>query len=275
MPMKQFPYETAVFTDPELPVIFHLDTVRSGNQFNIHWQDSLEMLYVIEGEAEVASDTLRQNIRTGEIAVINSNHIHDIRAVAPVCRYYCMLADRELCEQLGAPIGELRFQLRVSDSPAREYFDMIVDEMLTRSAYYKAAVRADLGGLLVHMCRHWLEARDFDGGRADKRLDMVKAAIRFIQLHFAESLSVEQISAAAGFSKYYFCRGFKEITGRTVVDYLNYTRCGHARRLLASGRYNVSESAEHSGFSNLSYFTKTYKKYMGELPSQAERNLEK
>ena len=58
-------------------------------------------------------------------------------------------------------------------------------------------------------------------------------------------------------------------------NYLNYTRCSYARKLLASGRYNVSESAEHSGFSNLSYFAKTYKKYMGELPSQVERKPKK
>ena len=273
--MQPFPYENVVFSDPELPVIFHLDSLRVDRSFNIHWHDSLEVLHFVEGEAEVMSDTVRQKISVGEFAVINSNHIHEVRALTPVCRNYCMLADREFCEQLGAPIGELIFRLRVSDDTAREYFDMIVDEMLTRSAYYKPAVRADLGGFLVHLCRHWLESRSFESGRKDNRLDMVKAAIRYIQLHLADDLTVEKISAAAGFSKYYFCRGFKEITGRTVIDYLNYTRCSYARKLLASGRYNVSESAEHSGFSNLSYFAKTYKKYMGELPSQVERKPKK
>ena len=272
--MQRLAYESAAFKDPELPVIFHLDTTWPGRPFNIHWQDSLEMLYMVEGEAEVSSDTLRQVIRTGEIAVINSGHSHEIRALTPVTRYYCLLAERELCEQLGAPVGQVRFCLRVSDAMAREYFDRIVDEMLTRSAYYKPAVRADLGGLLVHLCRHWVERKEFDGERKDKRLDMVKAAISYIQLHLSEELSVEQISAAAGFSKYYFCRGFKEITGRTVVDHINYTRCCYARRLLLSGKCNVSESAELSGFSNLSYFAKTYKKYMGELPSKVERREE-
>lgn len=272
--MHPFPYENVAFDDPELPVIFHLDTTWLGRPFTIHWHDSLEVHYFIEGEAEVMSDAQRQHFRTGEIAVINSNHIHEVKALTPVCRYYCLLADRELCEQLGAPIGELNFRLRVSDATAREYFDMIVDEMLTRSAYYKPAVRSDLGGFLVHLCRHWLESRAFDSGRKDNRLDMVKAAIRYIQLHLAEDLTVEKISAAAGFSKYYFCRGFKEITGRTVVDHINYTRCCYARRLLLSGKCNVSESAELSGFSNLSYFAKTYKKYMGELPSKVERREE-
>ena len=172
--MQRLAYESAAFKDPELPVIFHLDTTWPGRPFNIHWQDSLEMLYMVEGEAEVSSDTLRQVIRTGEIAVINSGHIHEIRALTPVTRYYCLLAERELCEQLGAPVGQVQFCLRVSDAMAREYFDRIVDEMLTRSAYYKPAVRADLGGLLVHLCRHWVERKEFDGERKDKRLDMVK-----------------------------------------------------------------------------------------------------
>lgn len=267
----QSEYEAVTFPDPELPIIFHFDISRPESQFAIHWQDSLELLYFVEGEAEVRSDTVCQHFTTGEVAVINSNHIHDVRAVTPVCLYYCLLADRELCQRLGVPIGELRFRLRVSDPEAREYFDMIVDEMMTKNAFYKSAVKADLGRLLVHLCRHWLDAWDFEEVKRDNRLDMVKAAIRYIREHLSEDLSVETISAAAGFSKYYFCRGFKEITGRTVIDYLNYTRCGYARQLLASGRYNVSEAAERSGFGNLSYFTKIYKKYIGELPSKSEK----
>ena len=269
--MRASEYEAVLFPDPELPVIFHQDILRPDAQFALHWQDSLELLYFIEGEAEVRSDTLCQRMAAGDIAVINSNHIHDIRALTRVCRYYCLLVERELCQRLGVPMGEVLFQLQVSDPTAREYFDMIVDEMMTRGSYYKAAVRADLGGLLVHLCRHWLETRSFEGKKTDKRLEMVKFSVRYIQEHLSEELTVEKISTAAGFSKYYFCRGFKEITGRTVIDYLNYTRCGWARQLLSSGRYNVSEAAERSGFSNLSYFSKTYKRYIGELPSQAER----
>ena len=137
--------------------------------------------------------------------------------------------------------------------------------------YYQAAVRANLGGLLVHLCRNWLEEADFQNAKQDKKLYMVKTAIRYIREHMTENLTVESISTAVGFSKYYFCRTFKEMTGQTVIDYINATRCGFARWLLLSGRYNVSETAERSGFTNLSYFTKIYKKYMGQLPSQAGR----
>lgn len=50
--------------------------------------------------------------------------------------------------------------------------------------------------------------------------------------------------------------------------FLNMTRCTHARDLLLSGGTCVAECALRCGFQHLSYFTKTYKRYMGELPSQ-------
>lgn len=263
--------EFVLFPDPDLPVIFHFDTLCFESKFTIHWQDNLELLYFIEGEANVQSGALCRKFQKHDIAVINNSHLHNIQAVTPICRYYCLLAEREFCQSLGAATDELCFGLRVRDPIARQYFDQIVEEMLTKKAYYQAAVRANLGGLLVHLCRNWLEEADFQNAKQDKKLYMVKAAIRYIREHMTENLTVESISTAVGFSKYYFCRTFKEMTGQTVIDYINATRCGFARWLLLSGRYNVSETAERSGFTNLSYFTKIYKKYMGQLPSQAGR----
>ena len=70
-----------------------------------------------------------------------------------------------------------------------------------------------------------------------------------------------------GFSKYYLCRTFRQITGSTVVDYLNSLRCAHALQLLSSGEYTVGECAEKCGFRNLSYFAKVYRRYRGCSPS--------
>ena len=72
-------------------------------------------------------------------------------------------------------------------------------------------------------------------------------------------------------SKYYFCRIFKNITGSTVIKYLNMYRCMKARELLSSGKYTVSEAALECGFENMSYFSKTYKAYSGSVPSMAKK----
>lgn len=266
---KQNAYESNLFPDPAFPLIFHCDTLRLHDEFMIHWQDNPEILYFIEGEAEVTSDTQHETCHTGDIAFFNCTHLHSVRPLSSVCRYYCLITDRDFLEQQGIPAGDVDICLKIADGMLHEIFEQVVREMLNRENYYKTAVKAQVLTLFSHLFRHYRQ-QGYTTPAQDKRLAMVKDAIRFIQENFTEELSIDQISSATGFSKYYFCRGFKEVTGRTVVEYLNFVRCTHARRLLASGRYNVGESAERSGFSNLSYFAKTYRRYMGVLPSQEE-----
>lgn len=79
----------------------------------------------------------------------------------------------------------------------------------------------------------------------------------------------EKISAYAencGMSEVNFRRLFREYTGKSPVEYRNDIRLENARRKLLSGEYNVSEAAESSGFSNLSFFTRLYKRKFGYTP---------
>lgn len=263
-------YENLFFPDPELPLIFHFDQIQSGTEFVMHWQDSPELLYFTEGRAEVVSDIQKVECQTGDVAWIGSGSLHNVRALTAQCGYHCLIVDREFLEKQGIPAADLSLKLRISDRRFRGYFDTLIHEMEQKGPYYKASVRSQLMEMGVCACRDYQESRREATQAQSRKIRMVKEAIRYLQEHFAQSVTVDEVAAAVGFSKYYFSRGFKEITGRTLVDYLNVIRVSHARRLLASGRFNVSESAERSGFTNLSYFTKTYRRYVGNLPSQEE-----
>ena len=65
-----------------------------------------------------------------------------------------------------------------------------------------------------------------------------------------------------------FRRLFREYVGCSPIDYRNELRLRHARNKLQSGEYNVSEAAYESGFSNLSFFIRLYKKQYGHTPKQ-------
>ncbi|MBO7208972.1 MAG: helix-turn-helix transcriptional regulator [Clostridia bacterium] len=62
-------------------------------------------------------------------------------------------------------------------------------------------------------------------------------------------------------------REFKKITSNTVVEYINRYRCLKVTELLKDN-VPVSESAERCGFTNISYFTKVFKKCYGTVPSK-------
>ena len=65
-----------------------------------------------------------------------------------------------------------------------------------------------------------------------------------------------------------FRRLFREYMGASPVDHRNEIRLLHAKSKLQSGEYNVSEAAYESGFSNLSFFIRLYKKKFGYTPKK-------
>ena len=97
--------------------------------------------------------------------------------------------------------------------------------------------------------------------------EYAKKAIDYISKNATKSLTVEEVSGAAGLSKYYFIRVFKKVTGQTLTEYINKVRCDCAKTLLVSGEYSITEAALSSGFNNVSYFAKIFKKNTGRLPS--------
>ena len=82
------------------------------------------------------------------------------------------------------------------------------------------------------------------------------------------NLPVSHYAALCDMSEVSFRRLFREYTGMSPIEYRNDVRLARARGKLQSGEYNVSEAAELCGFSNLSFFTRLYKKKYGHTPKQ-------
>ena len=267
-------YENHIYKDLDFPIIFHLTNLSNEHKdFTMNWHENIEMLYFIEGKGIVTCDTLQFEASAGDIVVVNSNNLHAIQSVTLNCRYCCLIVDKYLCESYGFSVGDIYFKELLADNLIREYFDIIIEEMLSRRPHYKVSVKAAILNILIQLCRYYgLDNTTLIHRNGDKKLDMVKATISHIRKHYKEALSIDEVCSQVGFSKYYCCHVFKEITGRTIVDYINYLRCSYAQKQLSSGKYNVSESAEMSGFKNFSYFSKIYKKQMGNSPSQEQVN---
>ena len=266
-------YELHTHDDPEFPIIFHADNViNSHNNFIPHWHENIELLCFCSGSAVVTCDGVPVHANAGDIVVVNSCTLHSIYSTTSCSTYYCLIVDKAFCDDFDLRVGETLMQELVSDAVCYEQFERIVLEFTERKPHYKTAIKAEILVLLTRLFRIADNTSSHTLVHGNPRLEMVKEAITYIHQNYKKTLSVDDICEKIGFSKYYFCRTFHELTGKTVVDFINYLRCENARRLLATGRCNVSESAERSGFRNLSYFSKIFKKHMGILPSEIERS---
>lgn len=93
-------------------------------------------------------------------------------------------------------------------------------------------------------------------------------AIEEISEYYMENKKIPYYANLCGMSEVNFRRLFKEYTGVSPVEYRNKIRLTHAKLKLQSGEYNVSETAESCGFTNLSFFIRLYKKTFGNTPKQ-------
>jgi len=84
--------------------------------------------------------------------------------------------------------------------------------------------------------------------------------------HYLEDISLETIAEVANLSPTSFCRFFKKIARKTFVDTLTEFRVKHACQLVSSTDKPISEICFESGFGNISYFNKAFKRSLGRSP---------
>ena len=264
-------YESHAGIEADFPFIFHPDYLNREDKFLMHWHENIELLYFTNGRADILCDSVRLRVEGGDIAVVNPYTLHSVEAVSDRCEYYTLIVDRGFCSRMELPVGVRPIRNLVRDEAAAGCFERLIMEEAGCASYYKAAFKAAVTELLVRLLRLSEQSALPENKYSSRPLDMVRSAMSYIARHYTTPISVEEIAREVGYSKYYFCRIFKEITGRTVVVYINELRCNRARQLIFSGECNISESAERCGFHNLSYFTRAYKSFFGVLPSAARK----
>ncbi len=100
---------------------------------------------------------------------------------------------------------------------------------------------------------------------------------RFIEILQADShnpdLSVEEVASRMGLGQSQFTRKIKALTGYTPVEIIRNYRLQRAHRMLASTERSVSEIAYATGFTSPAYFSKCYRDFFGEAPSDLRSRL--
>ena len=99
-----------------------------------------------------------------------------------------------------------------------------------------------------------------------KRFKRLLPAVDRLESNPAETLPVSFYAELCGMSIPGFRRSFREFTGQNPVEYRNDLRLRLARKLLTSGECTVEEAAAQSGFTNLSFFYRLFRRKFGQKP---------
>lgn len=269
-------------TDHGRPIILHTDTLRRRGVhhlngtvvvqpiFRVHWHENLELLHIIEGECDVITNGTKIHAASGEIALVNSNMVHQVEATTEYARYDCLIIDAATIKGLGVDIEHMIFERKICDGETERLFLEVMRCEGEEGEYRLLDLKLAIFTLVADLVKNHTDGEYSSDKNSNPKTETVKRAIEYMKRHYAEPITVDGLAGMLGFTKYYFCHIFSEVTGSTVINHLNYIRCKNARKLILSGKYNITEAAEQSGFANMSYFAKIYKNVMGQLPSETK-----
>ena len=265
----------------DFPIEFHyVDPAHPRYLMPFHWHMEYELILVLSGTFDLSLGAVNRVLHSGDTAFIPDGVIHG--GTPHDCVYECVVFDfgRFVAENA---IGQKSHGTALNAATSQPYFfekgcaachiiDTLFQTMETEHPGYEFGTT----GLLWQLMGVLVQQQAGQGAavpKRDKRTEPMKRALRRIRRDYAEPLTLDDLAQEADMAPKYFCRVFRQITGRTPIDYLNYYRVECAGERLCATEETITEVALSCGFNDLSYFARTFRKYKG-VSAQKYRSVQ-
>jgi len=251
-----------------------------------HWHEHMEFLFFVSGSAIIECGSNPISFHSGDLCVVNSNELHYGIGTSEDLSYYAMIVDIGMLHSHAldavetkfiTPIArnQISFQNRISgDEEMTRFMQAIIEELQHQELGYELSVKSHLYGLLSLLVRKYVASTtELDEYRHRlKELERLAPVFSYIDDHYKEKLTVQQLADIAGLSRYHFSRLFKQMTDKSLIEYVNLIRINNSEKMLRNKSMNISEIALATGFSDIYYFSRTFKKLKKVSPTEWRNN---
>lgn len=247
---------------------------------NKHWHTECEIQYILEGNRCFFMDDQTYRVEQGGMAIIDSDQIH--KTTTDKDDYHdriLLLVDKEKFADAGSAMGfhldhffeKYRGTIQIpkkDQNYVEKLFTDIAAEINRRDEGFQTFVQLKMLELWLYVVRfkqNGTGCQDTEAASISKS-QIVYEVAEYIKSNYRESKSLEDISNKFYVDKCYLSRIFKSVTGFTVNEYINIQRIRQAQILLEDTTYSIMEIAEMTGYENVTYFTKIFRKYIETTP---------
>ncbi len=288
MKINEYEYyqEKRIHTSSSFPYVTYPCSIPlDRSKVPLHWHDDMELVYVKKGNGMVTVDFITYKVSAGDIVVILPGQLHSIEQQMDLSMEYeniifhlDMLFPRreDLCvNQYFLPLLQRQVEIPVFLCRNMEFYEAAAscldqaDRLCdTRPPAYELSVKAQLFQFFFVLFSHAVAVPQPTAPAKNRSLDKAKLIFKYIEIHYAENLTIKEMAETCGFSQSHFMKFFKASFGTSFVSYLKEYRLTKAARLLVSSSGSVLTIAQETGFDNLSYFNRSFKEMYGVTPRQ-------
>lgn len=202
------------------------------------------------------------------------------RGIPKNCIYQCLVFNLNYLYKNNSQCGKLLNSFFIGEKRVNTFLprentkkenniNSIFKSMRIKNYGYELNVTSCLLQLFYQITKHHLydEKKEFSNISQEK-IKQFKRVIHYIEINLSSKIELKDLANIAGYDKKYFCSLFKELSGKTPINYLNSYRIDYACELLSTTRYPITEVAFRSGIQDTSYFSKQFKKYKNCSPKE-------
>lgn len=241
--------------------------------FNTNCHSEIEIIYTISDEEAIGINNDTFHTRAGDLTVVNSGHIHT--GIGDHWCHHAMIPPNDFLDHLGISIPMFTIQPSIRDPELSKLFlDIIAETERPGSDVFRSVLtRIAAERFLVTLLRDYgtNHVSNVPTSVNSAEFAITSKVLNFLNIHFAEDFSIDQISESIGVTTPYMCHCVKQITGASIIDHLKMIRCRAAHHYLLHTDKKINEIATLCGFNGRSYFAKVYREIMGVAPSEVDR----
>lgn len=235
---------------------------RYGGLQNLpHWHIESELIFAEKGSAEVMADNDLYGLSEGYCVFIRSGAVHYIKAESDSVISVMKIDSQLISAEFGTlapvcPLLERKYDVS-------EAFEKIRQEISNGEKYYEVIC----SGLALALTAEIFRNEKTSSSEISSGSGAYKKLLRLVSERFAD-ITFDEAAEIMCFSKPYFSKYFRRMSGMTFSEYLNIVRVSEAVKMLSKGNMSAGETAVVAGFGTIRSFNRVFKQYTGFTPRE-------
>ena len=257
---------------------------RNLSVFQHHHHEIFELIYITEGEFLITLEDDKYHLKKGDILVMNPFEIHYGEWIPNGIynEYICLTFEaRRLFQFKNSNLYKINEQFSSGDHVFENYlpadseagkevgkFINELNALLSGSnAITECRVTATLYLLLATLLEKCYVTPD-EGKPSTRNIDFIRQVTTYLNEHYTEPISTADISKALFMTSSRFCHAFRQNFNMSFSNYLCKFRVIRASELYKNEKIALTEISARVGFLDYNYFSKIFKKYVGQTPAR-------
>lgn len=259
-----------------------------------HWHDSLEILYILDGETTLSMEQRTYTLTKDDFIIIDSNVIHStccqsfshfliiqipyqfLKTHIPDIDY---MHFKNVCSSVDTTSsGQKSPETTLPDASVLSDIRKILDELTqlwnTKPEGYRLKYYSHIFDLLYIMMTNFkVDITQTEYHQSEKYMERLTSVMSYVKEHYQEEISLQDITDYLALNPSYFARFFKKYMGMTFTEYLCTIRLRRIYEDVISTDLPIQTILERNGFTNYKLFMRLFRQTYGCTPSQKRKEI--